>query len=177
MEVLAVIRQVEPPIWRRLGISGDLRLHDLHSALQAAFGWDDRRWYEFRAADGRLFRRRKIGDKRAPINPRATLLRTALPDQGSEILYVYGVGERWEADIQVTKMTPGLTCPACLDGEGAGPPEGCDGPARYAALVEALANPTHRAHAQARERFGAFDPASFDLKRTNTKVRHHFLSR
>ncbi len=37
----------DPPIWRRIELRGDQTLHDLHTAIQRAFGWNDDHPYAF----------------------------------------------------------------------------------------------------------------------------------
>ncbi|GEM_PF-580715 len=38
---------LDEPIWRRIELSGDQTLDDLHNAIQEAFGWDDDHLYAF----------------------------------------------------------------------------------------------------------------------------------
>src|SRR5688572_17404636 len=40
-----------PPIWRRIRVPDDLTLGDLHSVIQAAFGWDDSHLHVFTVQD------------------------------------------------------------------------------------------------------------------------------
>ena len=35
------LRDIKPPIWRRLLVPGTMTLGDLHQAIQAAMGWDN----------------------------------------------------------------------------------------------------------------------------------------
>ena len=41
------IRQISPVIWRRLLVSSDSTLADLHFAIQIAFGWTDCHLHRF----------------------------------------------------------------------------------------------------------------------------------
>jgi len=38
---------IEPAIWRRLLIPGDMKLDMLHETIQGAIGWNDEHLYEF----------------------------------------------------------------------------------------------------------------------------------
>lgn len=39
--------QLDPPIWRRIRVSGDCTLRKLHHFIQAAFGWHSCHLHEF----------------------------------------------------------------------------------------------------------------------------------
>ena len=41
------IRDIDPPIWRRVQVEGGESLRKLHHILQAAFGWHDAHLHEF----------------------------------------------------------------------------------------------------------------------------------
>jgi hypothetical protein len=47
----AQIRDINPPIWRRLQIEGFASMRRLHHTLQAAFGWTDSHLHEFEVDD------------------------------------------------------------------------------------------------------------------------------
>ena len=42
---------VQPPIWRRIVVDGDMTLRLLHHIFQAAFGWTDSHLHEFAIED------------------------------------------------------------------------------------------------------------------------------
>jgi len=35
------LREIEPPIWRRVLVLSDITFYKLHKTIQAAFGWQD----------------------------------------------------------------------------------------------------------------------------------------
>ena len=39
--------EIEPPVWRRLEVDGNISLGKLHHFLQAVFGWHDAHLHEF----------------------------------------------------------------------------------------------------------------------------------
>lgn len=47
----AQIRDINPPIWRRIQIEGSASLRRVHHTLQAAFGWTDSHLHEFESDD------------------------------------------------------------------------------------------------------------------------------
>lgn len=48
VRIYAELREIEPPVWRRIEVPADFTLPQLHSVLQIAFGWEDRHLHEFR---------------------------------------------------------------------------------------------------------------------------------
>lgn len=50
----AVLRELNPHIWRRIQVSGDSTIVDLHQAMQCAFNWTDRHSHQFKIR-GRVF--------------------------------------------------------------------------------------------------------------------------
>jgi pRiA4b ORF-3-like protein len=50
----AQIRDIEPPVWRRIHVDGNITLRKLHHILQAAFGWTDSHLHDFEI-DGRTY--------------------------------------------------------------------------------------------------------------------------
>jgi hypothetical protein len=44
----------KPPIWRRLLLSSELMLNELHLVLQRAMGWDDSHLHEFLSGKNRM---------------------------------------------------------------------------------------------------------------------------
>jgi len=81
-------------------------------------------------------------------------------------MYTYDFGDNWEHRVLVEKILPaepGKTCPLCLAGKRACPPEDCGGVWGYQELLVALADPQHPDHDQYREWVPEdFDPESFD---------------
>jgi len=41
------LRDIRPPVWRRLLVPGRMTLGDLHDAIQVAMGWDDAHLHAF----------------------------------------------------------------------------------------------------------------------------------
>ena len=47
LQLLITLRQIEPPIWRRLLVPDYLQLSQLHNVLQGAMGWTNSHLHEF----------------------------------------------------------------------------------------------------------------------------------
>ncbi len=48
------LREIEPPIWRRIELSGQTTLKQFHRILQIAMGWENNHLHEF-IGDGRRY--------------------------------------------------------------------------------------------------------------------------
>jgi Plasmid pRiA4b ORF-3-like protein len=92
----------------------------------------------------------------------------------TRIAYEYDLGDSWEHELVVEARTvaeDGQTYPACLDGEGACPPEDCGGVYGFAELKEVLAAPESAERDEMLEWVDEdFDPIHFDLAAANAAV-------
>ena len=113
LQLMITLREVDdPPVWRRVVVSGSTPLEDLHYIIQAAMGWENDHPHAFYAG------RRELAG--------ATPLRDVLPKRGSSCQYLYDFGDDWTHDIKSEGLFHNdkrVTLPACLDGSGACPPE------------------------------------------------------
>jgi hypothetical protein len=164
------LRDIDPPIWRRLLIPDRLTLHQLHRVLQLVFGWQDYHLYAFELGD----RRFEAPDPEAEgENAAATPVSALGLGAGAEFVYRYDYGDDWEHTILVEEVEPDAggdvdedepTWPRLLDGARAGPPEDCGGAHAYAELVATLRRPRSRAYAELRRWLGpTYDPEVFDV--------------
>ncbi len=172
----ATIRNIRPPVWRRIEVPGTITLAHLHDVLQAAFGWSDDHLHQF-DIDGTLFGVSDSSDLDwgpAVRDERRTRLDKAVGTRVKRFVYEYDFGDGWEHQIAVEKVLlaePGAAYPRCVAGRRACPPEDCGGPWGYAGMLEALADPDHPDHEDQREWLGeGFDPEAFDLAAVNVRL-------
>jgi len=167
------LRDVRPPIWRRIQVPETYTFWDLHVAIQSAMGWTDSHLHEFEIndpTDGEKIRiglpiedyddevipdwKRNIADLFCPENPKAH--------------YIYDFGDCWEHLIRLEKVLPkekNVDYPICIDGKRACPPEDCGGVWGYEEFLKAIRNPKHKEHKEMLEWIGGgFDPEHFDLE-------------
>lgn len=171
LRIKVALRNVRPPVWRRLVVDADLSLTRLHHVLQAAMGWHDAHLYEFRVGRTRYGRPDPmLGDVRS--SDRATLW-DLLPRAGAKAVYVYDFGDDWVHDLvleEVVPLTDDQPLATCLTGKRACPPEDCGGPWGYARLLTALSDPAHPDHGELRDWAGDVDPERFDLGGVNARL-------
>lgn len=166
LELEVTLRDVEPPVWRRIVVPEAIPLRGLHQVLQIAMGWDDTHLYLFAIGGtdyGQVDDMEELGD-----------VDTSLADlvaPGATFRYDYDFGDGWEHDVRVLRTTTAEGS-SCLDGARACPPEDCGGPPGYAHLLEVLAEPAHPEHDDLVEWIGRpVDPEAFDPEAVAARLR------
>lgn len=165
----------KPPIWRRLAVSGDITLFELHHIIQAAMGWENYHLYEF------IINKVSYGDTEdefdfgPPVrSDRKTLLQDVISQPKKKFRYIYDFGDDWQHEILVEKITlpePKQRYPSCLAGARACPPEDCGGIWGYEELLEIMDDPDHPEYEERLEWLGDnFDPEAFDLAAVNQRL-------
>ncbi len=165
------LAETDPPVWRRVLVSGNLSLKKIDQVIQGAMGWTNSHLHVFTSADGRTTFSNPRFELDHARDESKVKLRSLAPEIGSEFRYEYDLGDCWRHDVVVEAILapgkPGRT-PRCVDGARACPPEDCGGAHGYAELVAAMKNQRH----PERKRFlewlgGEFDPDAFELDETN----------
>jgi Plasmid pRiA4b ORF-3-like protein len=161
------LRYMKPPVWRRLQVSSQTSLAELHHIIQAAMGWYDCHLHQFEVRDLYYAAPEHELDDTSDES-RRTLANLRV---GERFVYWYDFGDDWYHDIlveSVDRSDPALTYPRCVTGRRACPPEDCGGPWGFAELMGALGDEKHPEHEMYREWIPAgYDPARFDLAETN----------
>ena len=123
------LRGISPLIWRRVLVTSEHTLADLHYTLQILMGWSDLHLNCF------VIHGKEYGvshDGRPGFTDRATEvpLATFAFRPSDRFLYEYDFGDNWERDIWVEDLLPyepSRTYPVCIGGRRQGPPEDCGG--------------------------------------------------
>ncbi len=182
------LQEIEPRIWRRLALPGDLTLAALHPVLQAAMGWTDSHLHRFHPADHAWggpyfvtpFDEEEEGDE--GTREADARLDQVLRAPGDQLTYLYDFGDGWEHRLtleSLTALTSSDREPVCLAGAGACPPEDVGGIPGYEAVADWLRGgaPDDDVPApfedveQARSWLPeGFDPDAFDAAETTTAM-------
>jgi len=166
--------QITPEIWRRVAVPAEFTFAQLHDALQAAMGWENKHPHEFRHGKGK-----RLVDVIGPVGledqtpgefqdeAKLTIAkfvgRRHLPIR---ILYRYDFAEEWIHEIAFEKRDPGEGV-ELLDGERACPPEDFGGAFQY---MQAL-------HGEIAWDHPGYDPEAFDPKQVDFKPKRKRRSR
>ena len=172
---------VTPPVWRRVHVSGEFSLAQLHRALQVAMGWENYHLYMFRIGS------KKYGppdvdedDDLGLVDAKRTRIRAVLPGVGATFTYVYDYGDNWHHELlleAVLMPDPETTYPRCIAGERRWPPEDAGGIGGYAHYLKAMADPNHQDHEQMMMWRGPFDPEEFSVESVNQELAKKFRSK
>ena len=168
------LREIEPPIWRRLEVPADITLPRLHRVIQIAIGWEDYHLHLFEIGRHRY----EVPDpedlyKSKSIDERRVRLDRVVEQVGTEWSYLYDFGDGWGHGLLLEAIVlpePGVHYPRCTAGALSGPPEDTGGPYSYKEYLEALADPRHERHEELLAWRGPFDPERFNLKAINREL-------
>ena len=174
-QIKVTLRDVRPPIWRRLQVPSTLTLGQLHRVLQIAMGWTNSHMHQFTVCGECI----GTPDPDDPWGGPAFSERKYRLDQivqaTSRFTYEYDLGDGWTHDVVIERaadLAELLPDHICIEGRRACPPEDCGGPHGYAALVIALSNPKHPEHKERLEWLGShWEPDAFDIDAVNRQLR------
>lgn len=124
---------ISPMIWRRVQVSEDISLADLHGIFQILMGWENMHLHHF------IIYGRRYSMKDDTIWMEATCAKTVnLKDfrfqVGDKFLYTYDFTVRWNHQVRIEKIISseeGKEYPLCLAGKQACPPEEIRGIAQF----------------------------------------------
>ncbi len=136
------------PVWRRLRLDDRASFWDLHVAIQDVMGWTHRHRHLFSVDHPVTGERLRLGipgsgryhGRQRVVPSWEVMVRDIGRPDHPPFLYTYHLGEQWQHEVALEAFEPvtaGLAAPACLDGAGGCPAEGCGGPERYAEMLAA----------------------------------------
>lgn len=183
-QLKVTLKEIQPPIWRRFQVRGDITFRELHKTLQVVMGWQNYHLHQF------LFGSLTITDREAlaewggiGIPDDVARLNEHVKREVATFIYEYDFGDNWVHELVLeevlsvdetasTEPAEMAVYPRCLAGEHACPPEDCGGVWGYAHFLEAMQNPEHPEHDRYMEWIGgAFDPEAFDLDKITQQFR------
>ena len=171
-QIKITLKDIKPPIWRRVLFAPEIKLDRLHDVLQIVMGWTNSHLHQFETSLG------YIADPEFELeeaeSSKKTTLQSVLHEPKSHIRYEYDFGDGWDHQILLEKVVE-LDEPVlafCLGGARACPPEDCGGPWSYPEFLEAIKDPEHPEHDGMLEWVGGeFKPEAFDLDTVNAELR------
>lgn len=164
---------VAPLVWRRVAVSSRASLHEFHGVIQSVLGHDPEASYRLEV-DGVTYR-----DPSDEPTPGHAADEVALEDLGLHVgamaLHtVDTLDEPWLHRLVLEQSAPrlvGQRLPVCLAAGRAAPPDDCDGPGDYRAMLAALASPLDPRAADLRTWLPEeFDPGYADVVAINASL-------
>ncbi len=170
---------IEPAIWRRFVVPGNITLDRLHDVIQIIMGWKDYHLFQF-----------SIGKKRYTEDPESKedglevemfRLVDLIKKKGRTFQYIYDFGDGWDHEITVEnsnfKIDQLQTLVECIEGQRACPPEDVGSIPGYYNFCEVLNNKKHEDHESCKNWYesnpfyhGKFDSEAFDTTKVNTEI-------
>ena len=162
-QLKVTLQEAKPPIWRRIVLSPEKSLLDLHKIIQSTMGWDNAHLFLFRQ-DGVLYGHPEE-DGLEVRDCKEVSLKETLQEEKDTFLYEYDFGDAWEHKIVLEKILWEETIrlyPECVAGKNACPPEDCGGVFQFNAMLPILKDPTHEEYHEISQWVGAdYDPDFF----------------
>jgi hypothetical protein len=124
-----VLLGISPMIWRRIKISSDSSIADLHYIIQIAMGWKEEHLHQF-LIHGVHYGISYPGTGGFMGNAHEIKLSKFGFREREKISYEYDFNCSWKHQIRVEAILPDendLTLPICTAGKGNCPPEDCGG--------------------------------------------------
>jgi hypothetical protein len=183
------LKGARPPLWRRLELSSDLLLDEVHQVIQEAFGWTDSHLHQFGSGHDLYSPETElylcpyqVDEGETGIPEEQVRLDEVLADAGDKLYYSYDFGDDWQHVIKLEAVSarPDQAPRAvCTGGRRDGPAEDCGGVYAYE-LITAATDPANPDHSDAVAEFervfgGEIDPGAigttcFDIGRINAAL-------
>ena len=119
---------ISPMVWRRVLVPATFTLEELHGVIQVAMGWEGIHLYDFR------LRAAHYGSWELGMSSPAITLAALRLRKGARFIYEYDLNIPWCHEVRIEEwLEPDThkTYPICTGGDGACPPEDCDGPGNF----------------------------------------------
>jgi hypothetical protein len=176
-QLKVVLRETDPPIWRRIEVSGATTLPRLHDILQTVMGWTNSHLHMFTAGGVLYSEPNPEWEFEVRDEGRARLDQVAA-EEGEAFVYEYDLGDSWRHQVEVEEVragSGGRFKPVCLGGQRACPPEDCGGVPGYYQNLEILRDPEHEEYEETRTWMesmlgGPVDAERFDIAAVNTAL-------
>ena len=156
----------KPLIWRRILVSRDVNLTNLHHVIQSSMGWSDSHMHQFYPQQSRPIARTG-----------GASLSDLLVDEGEHCGYEYDFGDSWYHDLELEQKLPREErrhYPVCTGGQRACPPEDVGGIPGYLNMLAVLQDPSHPEYEDMASWLTQdFNPASFNIDQANLRLQRH----
>lgn len=165
-QLKVTLKDVRPPVWRRVVIPSSSRLDEVANYLIGAMGWTNSHLHAFFIGDRRYDMALPDAEDNE-LDESDFTLREVFDAAGSTMRFEYDFGDGWEHDVlleavRIAKASE--TEPYCIGGRRACPPEDCGGTYGYAELLNLRKHgPETEWDRERLEWLGDdFDPEAFD---------------
>jgi hypothetical protein len=176
-QIKITLKDVRPPIWRRVQVRSDELLEHLHYVIQLSMGWTNShlRSFTIHGEEYGVPMPEFDADGFAPFDEKKSKLSKVILGEKFKFSYLYDFGDSWEHEILVEKVLAGdpeIEYPICIKAKRACPPEDCGGTWGYQNFLEIVQDPEHPEHEEMLEWVGgSFDPEDAELDEANQQLK------
>ncbi len=168
------LKEVKPPVWRRVEVSSDIKLDKLGDLILRVMGWGGYHLTSFEFHGEEYFGDKESAEDMGGKLVSKTKLSQCLTGENQKGLYTYDFGDDWRHEILLEKILDaekGVKYPRCIAGKRACPPDDCGGAWGYEDFLKAIKNPKHPEHEEMLDWIGGeFDAEAFDLEEANEDI-------
>lgn len=177
------LHETKPPIWRRVLVTDDTSLSELHLVIQRTMGWSDSHLHQFIVFETFYsqpdFELDEYEDMEVEDEQAIKLSQLGLEPK-DRFEYEYDFGDNWRHIITVEKVLErqdGMSYPQCIAGKRTCPPDDVGGVWGYENFLEIIRDKKHPEHKETLEwAGGSFDPEVFDKEEVNRELNYRFVS-
>jgi len=102
-QIKITLKDIRPPIWRRVEVVSDTTLEELHEIIQIVMGWDNYHLHQF--IIGRRYYGQPDPDYDDEVEDERDLkLFQMVRKEKSKFTYEYDFGDCWEHEILIEKI-------------------------------------------------------------------------
>lgn len=133
------LRSISPMIWRRVLVTSDTTIAQMHAIVQTLMDWSGECLHRFHI-HGKDYGIAYLGGISFRDNPHWVRLADFRLRPGERFVYEYDFLSNWLHDVRLEKILlaePDKIYPACIAGARATPPEWLPGPAAYMRWLQA----------------------------------------
>ena len=171
------LKDIRPPIWRRVQVDSAITLGQLHWVIQLSMGWTNSHLHSFNIQGVEYgVPMPDLGfDEMELRDEQSVKLSRLVPGEKFKFAYLYDFGDSWEHEVLVEKVLtaePDISYPVCIKAKRACPPEDCGGVWGYQEFVETIQDVEHPEHEAMLEWVGGFfDPEDAELGEINAQLK------
>lgn len=169
------LKEIKPPIWRRIQVPEVYTFWDLHVAIQDAMGWVDYHLHEFTIKNPSMGKKVQLGipfeddwDDEPFLPGWEHKIAAYFTMENATARYLYDFGDGWVHTVRLEGIEPrdtDIVYPICVGGKRACPPEDCGGVHGYEDLLAIINDRDHEEHQSTMEWLnGGFGPDKFSPK-------------
>ena len=127
-----VLTGISPIIWRRLLVSSETTIAQLHQYIQVSFDWSGGHWHRFRV-HGKDYGIADLGGMSFDDDPHQVPLSRFRQHPRESFRYEYDFTANWRVDIRLEEILPQdqRVLPVCVGGRAAAPGEEYAGALEY----------------------------------------------